>query len=329
MKIALITDEITSASLGLEVSTKNLTPLNYKIVLKLWMPDFLFVESCWEGYRNKWKFGIASYPGHPKRNNNKLQKVVKYAKKLDIQTVFWNKEDGVHFDRFIDSAKHFDHIFTVDKNCISKYMKFVGPEVTVNTLMFAVQSKFHNFTGFDFKYNRANFAGSYSHHIHVKRRIWQDMIFHSAAQSGLGLTIFDRNSDRNSKNYRYPELLSMRVKTAVEYKDTAKIYKDYLVSINVNTIEDSETMFSRRLVEILACGGIVITNSTQAVEKHFKEFCHIISNEKEALELFERLKYGPSESDLEHAKSGAEYIAKEHTWTHRLKEICVAIRLEA
>lgn len=321
LKIALISDELTEVCLQYEADIFNITPLNYKLILYFFKPDFLFVESAWHGKRNSWKFKIASYPDHPKRNNNALQRVVEYAKKLNIPTVFWNKEDGVHFDRFIKSATLFDHIFTVDENCISKYRAVVGHHVTVNTLMFAVQSKIHYFSGFNFKYNKANFVGSYSHHIHDRRRLWQDMIFRSTSCTEFELSIYDRNSSRKSSNYRFPKLSGMSINAAVKYTETAQIYKDYLVSLNVNTIDDSTTMFSRRLVEIIACGGIAVTNPSPAVEKYFKEYCYVVQNESEANELFDRLKYGLSEDDMQRARAGAEYVAKNHTWSHRIKEI--------
>jgi len=322
MKIALIADDLTKHSLLIESKIKSVTPLNYKYVLKFWKPDILFVESVWQGYKNRWKFKIASYPDHPKRNNRKLKKVVEYAKTLGIPTVFWNKEDGVHYDRFIESAKLFDHIFTVDENCIPKYREVVDKHVTVNTLMFAVQSKFHHFTGFNFKHNGANFVGSYSHHIHDKRRMWQNMMFESATDNGLPVAVFDRNSDRKSKNYRYPQFPNMHVLPAVMYEKTGQIYKDYALSLNVNTIEDSPTMFSRRLIEILACGGVAVTNPSQSVDAMFKEYCHVVSTKEEMDELFLRVhKFGLSDKDKEMARAGAEYVEKYHTWTHRIEEI--------
>ena len=324
MKIAIISDELTQSSLIYEdnIELYDITPQNYKQVLYSNSIDFLFVESAWHGYKNSWKFKIASYENKIFRSNYRLKKVVKYAKSLEIPTVFWNKEDSVHFDRFIASAKLFDHIFTVDENCISKYREVVDDIVTVNTLMFAVQSKIHNFTAFNFKYTSVNFVGSYSHHVHDKRRVWQDMMFASASESGLGLTIFDRNSNRKSQNYRYQKLSNMKILPAVPYEKTAQIYKDYTLSLNVNTIEDSPTMFSRRLIEILACGGIAVTNPSLSADTMFKEYCHVVSNEEEMKELFYRIdKYGPSEKDKEGARAGAEYVAKYHTWTHRLEEI--------
>lgn len=325
LKIAVVADILTETSLRMEAETVSITPMNYLLVLRAWKPDFLFVESVWNGKKDKWKYKVASYSDYPERSNKVLQKVVSLAKSLGIPTVFWNKEDGIHFDRFIESAKFFDYIFTVDENCIPKYRSIVDSNVTVSTLMFAVQPRFHHFSGFHFKYNRANFVGSYSRHIHEKRRLWQDNMFDAASSTGLGLSVYDRNSSRKSAHYRVPVLSNMDVRPAVRYDHTGQIYKDYLVSLNVNTVEDSPTMFSRRLVEIIACGGIAVTNSSPAVEKYFNDYCHVVTDKQEMLELFERLKKGPSSDDLERAEAGAKYVAEEHTWGHRLSEICNVI----
>ena len=322
MKIALISDELTKDALSYEAHIKHITPFNYKLVFKFFKPDMLFVESAWKGHKNSWRYKIASYPDVPKRTNHRLAKVVKYAKDLGIPTVFWNKEDGVHFDRFIDSAKLFDHIFTVDTNSIPRYKQIVPSSTTVNTLMFAIQPKIHHFTGFNFRYNSANFVGSYSHHIHSQRRKWQNMMFESITLHGMDLVVYDRNSDRKSPNYRYPDIDNIIVKQAIRYHKTAQIYKDYTISLNVNTIEDSPSMFSRRLIEILACGGIAITNPTKAVNKYFNDFCHIIHSQEEMNELAYRIhKFGPNDDDKDRAYSGAMNIAKYHIWSHRLKEI--------
>ena len=61
LKVALVADEITNVSLSLECRVSYITPLNYKILLKLWRPDLLLVESAWEGYQGAWKFFIDNY----------------------------------------------------------------------------------------------------------------------------------------------------------------------------------------------------------------------------------------------------------------------------
>lgn len=327
LRIALVADELTGSCLQHEATVLHVTPLNYRWLLRMRRPDVLFVESAWQGLNNSWKYRVAAYPDEPRRTNRALANMVSYARDLGIPTVFWNKEDGVHFERFIDSAKLFEHIFTVDENSVPRYRSLVPATTTVNTLLFPVQPATHHFSGFDFKHWRANFVGSYSTHIHGRRRVWQHMLFEAACKAGLGLTIVDRNSGRRSGVYRYPALPDMEARPAVPHARTAQIYKDYLVSLNVNTVEDSATMYSRRLIEILACGGIAVTNPSPAVERYFGQFCHVVRDAGEASALFERLRSGPSRPDLERARAGAEYVLREHTWRHRLEEMAAVVGL--
>jgi spore maturation protein CgeB len=319
LKVALVSDELTLKCLAFECQVRDITPLNYKVILKLWRPDLLFVESAWRGAGESWKSKIAAYPNHPGRSNLALRKVVAYARDLGIPCVFWNKEDCVHFERFIGSAALFDYIFTVDENCIPRYREVVGPGVPVHPLMFAVQPAIHSPSASGYVHRRACFVGSYSLHIHDRRRAWQDMMFRSSSE--LGLTVFDRNSSRRSGDYRYPDMPWLELRNNVPHEQTAQIYRDYIVSLNVNTLEDSCTMFSRRLIEILACGGLAVTNPAPSVERYFKEYCEVVRSEEECRELFGRLRQGLSAADRERALAGADYVLGEHTWAHRLEEV--------
>lgn len=329
LRIALVADPLTRACLEPECEFVDVTPDNYKDVLVNFKPDFLFFESVWHGHGDAWKFKVASYPWYRFRSNKAVAQLTHYARSRGVPTVFWCKEDGVHFQRFIDSARQFDHVLTVDANCVSRYKYVMGAEASVGVLPFPVQPRYHSFTGFEFKHRSAAFLGSYSHHIHSARRAWQDMAFTSALKAGLGLTVFDRNSNRKSAIYRYPELPGAVVLPSLTYTQTGQAYKDYVVSLNVNTVTDSPSMYSRRLVEILACGGIAVTSPAQSVNELFRDFCYVVSSEEEANDLFGRLaKDGPSVKDLERARAGAEYVIREHTWDKRLTEIAHFLGLQ-
>lgn len=319
--IALVADELTTASLHCEARIKPVGPINHIWRLPLARPDYLLVESAWNGACDRWKYKIASYPDHPARSNRALEKLVAHARDRGIPTVFWNKEDSVHFERFIDSAKLFDHVFTVDVNAIPRYKAVMGPDASVHPLMFAIQPRTHGFNGFNFKHRQANFVGSYSSEAHPKRRRWQDEVFGAACETGLGLAVVDRNSSRKAAHYRYPALAGLEVMPALSHAQTAQVFRDYLASLNVNTVDDSLTMFSRRLVEIIGCGGIAVTNPCPAVDALFSEYCHVVRGADDATELFARLRHGPSSHDLERARAGAEYVGKYHTWAHRLQQI--------
>src|SRR3989442_9009585 len=302
LKVALIADELTRSCLSFECQVRDITPLNYKVLLKLWKPDVLFVESAWQGRGNAWKYKIASYPDRPERNNHALRRVVAYARELGIACVFWNKDDGVHFERFISSASLFDFIFTVDENCVPRYRAIVKPTVPVAPLMFAVQPAIHRPSPKGYVHRRACFVGSHSWHVHDRRRQRQEILF--AASSEVGLTVFDRNSGRSSADYRYPNLPWLTVRPSVPHTKTAQIYGDYMVSLNVNTVEDSATMFSRRLIEILACGGLAVTTPALSVDRHFKEYCYVVSTEEEARDLFGRLKNGLTKRERSMVSAG-------------------------
>ncbi|MGH7183775.1 MAG: hypothetical protein ACREJN_17615 [Nitrospiraceae bacterium] len=88
LKIGLIADELTRSCLAFECQVRDLTPLNYMYILRVWKPDLLFVESAWHGLGNAWKYKIASFPDRPERNNHALRNVVDSARELGIPCVF-------------------------------------------------------------------------------------------------------------------------------------------------------------------------------------------------------------------------------------------------
>lgn len=334
--IGLISDDLTRQSLEISNNIFNITPYNYKDILNNNKIDFVLIESSWNGYNNSWKYKIASYDKSPKnknlinfikclfRSNYKLKKLTKYCKKIGIKTVFWNKEDSVHFNRFINSAKLCDIILTVDNTCIEKYKKLVKNTKIIDVLSFPIETKLHNpyNTNKNIKHS-INFIGSYSKHIHPKRLATQNTFFELSSKYKINIDIYDRNSDRKSNNYRFPNNYdNINILPKIDYVQTAKIYKNYIASFNVNTIEDSDTMYSRRLIEIIACGCIAITNWTPAVEKYFKNYCIIFKNHQELEEIIKRIsKNGVNNTDIENAKKGAEYIINNHTWDIALDKI--------
>jgi hypothetical protein len=288
--------------------------------------DLLFVESAWSGRWNSWKYKIASYPDVPSRNNQALRRLVASARDKGIPTVFWNKEDGVHFERFIDSASLFDVVLTVDESCIPRYRERLSSQVKLGVLPFAVQPAIHHPGVASPRLRRANFVGSYSHHIHHRRREWQDTMFQACEP--LGLTVYDRNSDRKAAHYRYPPLPWMDLRPSVPNAKTADIYREYVVSLNVNTVDDSPTMFSRRLIEIVACGGFAVTNPSPSVDRYFKDYVQVVHNEEECREVLNRVaRDGLSKIDRDRALAGADYVLQNHTWAHRLKQISEIVGL--
>ncbi len=367
LKIALITDYLTAVSLSYECRIRCLTPGNYQEILKEWKPDFLFVESSFHGYMWTWSYSLARRKVFSGRGYLKnFIKVIQLAKDLNIPTVFWNKDDGDYFDTFIEAASLCDYVYTADSNSLSRYMNFFasrgisaylcdsrnsGKEsyssvseksdcsdysVQMNSsvklvglLPMAVQPKIHSFTGFNFSKNRMCFLGSYYRHILKSRRSFLDSVFTACKEEDIPVDIYDRNSRRLSHklDFSFPGNMHLNIFPKVSYEETAEIYKSYNVCLNVNSVTASQTMCSRRLLEILACGGIVVTNPSQAVTDHFSEYCTVINSYEEAKEILPAMVGNPSPENMEKARAGSEFIANHHTWTHRLEQIAQDVGL--
>lgn len=324
LKIALVTDTFTTECLAMECRVKTLTPKNYQQVIREWQPDLIFVESVFHGPDGAWRYELAKQPKLLRLTKPKaIYRLVDFAKSRTIPTVFWNKDDGAFFDAFIDVAKVFDYVFTTDSDCIERYRQHLPVGLPVHTLAMPYQPGIHTFTGFNFQRNEACFTGSYYRRILGERRQFLDMVFGACEDADIRLHVFDRNHHRFSRHveFKFPKGKQMRVHGGVPHRETARIYKEHAVSLNVNSVTGSETMYSRRLLEILACGGIAVTNPGRAVDRYFRDYCHVVSSREEAGELFSRLRYGPSQEDLDRAAAGARYVRNAHTWEHRLQEI--------
>jgi len=325
LKLALVTDYFSTECLSVECRIKCLTPQNYREVIQSWKPDLIFVESAFHGAGGSWRYELAKQSRLMRLTKpTAVSRLVEFARSRGVPTVFWNKDDGAFFDAFIEVAKSFDYVFTTDIDCVEKYRRHVPESTPVNTLMMPCQPKFHDFNGFNFLHNEACFTGSYYRRILNERKRFLDMVFEASAQAGVRLNVYDRNHDRLSRHFefRFPNKSHVKLHARVPHRDTGRIYKSHVVSVNVNSVTGSETMCSRRLLEILACGGIAVTNPSRSVDKYFRDFCHVASTQEEIHELLARLRFGPSREDLDRAEAGAHYVRAEHTWAHRLGDLC-------
>lgn len=329
LKIALVADYFTTACLSAECRIRSLTPDNYRDIICNWRPDLIFAESAFHGVKGEWRYKLAKQPKYIRISKPRtIPRLALLARDRNVPAVFWNKDDGAFFDAFIDVACLFPHVFTTDNTCLPRYSARLPAESSIAVLPMPYQPAFHNFTGFAFGKNEACFVGSYYRKILNGRRKFLDMMFAACEKACMPLHIFDRNSNRLSHffEFRYPHTSSLRMHDKVPYTETAAVYKQYAVSVNVNSVTDSETMCSRRLLEILACGGILVTNSSPVVEKIFRDYCHVIASPEQALELLTRLRFGPSAEDKERAAGGAAYVRKAHTWQCRLEQMADSVR---
>lgn len=256
MTIALISDEFTRTSIQGDVNLVLPTPSDWNEVLAGSKVDLLFVESAWEGNGGSWTRKVGYYDDE---ECSELRALISHCRAEGIPTVFWNKEDPVHFNRFRKTAKYFDHVFTTDANCLKDYWGHRGSHLrTLASLPFWAQPGIHNpLPSGDPKQHTVAYGGSYYGDRFEKRS--KELVELLDAAIPQGLTIYDRQFNSPDSPYVFPEHLREYVQGGLPYSEMLKAYKNHPVHINVNSVSNSPTMFSRRVFELAACGTPVLS----------------------------------------------------------------------
>lgn len=323
LKVATILDEFSLECIKTDTSTLSLNPLNWKSEMEDFKPDFLFVESCWFGNNNQWGSLIYGNSYNAPNQMDELAKVVEYCKKEGIPTVFWSKEDPVHYDKFAPTAKLFDFVFTTDANMIESYKKDYG--IDAEPLCFFCQPAIHNPSEVIPRKNKAAFAGSY-YSTKKERCADFDVLIDALKRASVEYDIFDRCLYRKESNLKFPERFKQNVVGHLKPDEMWKAYKGYKYTINMNSVKQSPTMFARRVYESLASGTPVVSNYSKGVVEQFGDIVCASDNPDEIVSFLEKMQ---DESEYRKVvEKGVREVLSKHTVADRLKQICNRIGID-
>jgi hypothetical protein len=317
LRIACILDEFTMECLRKEALVLKISPNEWKNQIVNFRPDFLFVESCWFGNNNQWGSLIYGNSYNAPNQMDELTKVVEYCKKESIPTVFWSKEDPVHYDKFAPTAKLFDYVFTTDANMVASYKKDYG--IDAEPLCFFCQPAIHNPLEVTPRKNKAAFAGSY--YLTKKERCDDfDVLTNALKKANVEYDIFDRCLHRKESNLKFPERFKQNVVGYLEPNEMWKAYKGYKYTINMNSVKQSPTMFARRVYESLASGTPVVSNYSKGVVEQFGDIVCASDDPDEIVNFLEKMQ---DESEYRKVvEKGVREVLSKHTVADRLKQIC-------
>lgn len=314
-----VMDEFTTGCFEEEVNLIQPRPDNWYALAEKYKPAAFFIESAWKGNQGSWQFRVAEYSNKP---GPEIALMSQYARERGIPMLFWNKEDPVHHDKFMCSAKLADHIFTTDENTKESYRKKTGNS-NVHALPFAAQPKLHKPAPLEGRIPRACFAGSWYGNRHAKRG--RAMRWLLQAGNRHGLDIYDRN--HGTGLFPFPEEYHAGIKGSLPYKDLCAEYSRYRVFLNVNSVTDSPTMFSRRVFELMACGTPVVSTYAKGIENLFEsDAVWMVSSEQEAEEAIHTLMTDDKEW-RRRSLLGIREVFTNHTYAHRINTIfnCVGL----
>lgn len=279
-------------------------------------PDLVFAESAWQGNGGAFRYELAHFT---KRDRSPIRELIAAATASGIPTVFWNKEDPVHFDTFAPAAALFDWIFTTDENCVEHYRALAGHD-RVAALSFAAQPSIHNpLDAPAERLRRVCFAGSWQAEHYAERGADVAMLLRPALEAGV-LDIFDRMAAPGATGAPFPAPYDRAVLGARPYRELLQEYRRYACFLNVNSVKDSPTMCSRRVFELLACRTPVVSTRSLAIDELLGDAVISVDDATEARDAIDRL-LADDEYRERVGHVGYREVMSRHTYGHRVDDV--------
>ena len=312
-RVAFICDDMTWQCFSPECQAIFLTPNDWKDALRRFKPDMLFCESAWTGITERpdcWRTQIYKNKSIHRNNRKVLFEIVDRCKKEHCPTMFWNKEDPAFFENttynFVDTALHFDHIFTTAIECVPLYQNYGHQSVDLLPFGFSPSIFYPDIN--IIKENKAIFAGSWYSDQPQRCKDMQE-IFDFVLAQGIELAIYDRQFASPNPVHRFPSKYEEWIRPAVFYSELGDIYRRSKYVVNINTVTSSQSMFARRVYEAIACDCVVISNYSEGLVQQFSEKI-----------WFPGLHFDKSNCDTI-AKENREEVFARHTYGQRLKQV--------
>ncbi|MCD4838316.1 glycosyltransferase [Neobacillus sedimentimangrovi] len=312
VNIGIIADEFLFNSYKDIANFIYITRENYKKYSK--KLDVFLVVSTWKGLNMEWK-GL----GNPKirKHRQDLKQIIEFYRSQGTKIVFYSKEDPVNYEIFIDIAKMCDYIFTTAEEKISDYQRDCKNE-NVFVLDFGINPMYHNPIGIKKfpKRKEVLFTGSW-YEKYPHRQKDTRTLFDGVIESKRDLKIIDRNYELNLEAYFFPEKYLKYVSPSVDHHYLQKLHKMFDWAINLNTVQDSNTMFANRVYELQALGNVLLSNYSVGVNNRFPNV-FLVNNKNEIKDILN----GFSEEEVfEHQVQGIRNVMTDHTSYLRIEEL--------
>jgi spore maturation protein CgeB len=333
LTVAVILDPFSELAFRYEWNQVTFGPGDWRTVLWQTRPDLLFVESAWQGNlqngEGRWRLHMT----RDDRPSEELRALVAWCRSEGIPTVFWNKEDPPNYDRFLETARLFDQVFTVDADRIADYQRDLGHD-RVDLLPFAAQPRIHNPVRTSPKRWEVAFAGTWFAVKHPERREQMEYVLGPALERGLHIwsrmqprwRLSRRGPRRGDTRYRFPRPYAKYVVGSLPYERMLTAYTSYKVFLNVNSVTGSKTMCSRRLFELSAAQTAVLSAPAASIEPFFGGTIEVVEDAEQTRRALDVLLSNAEYRDRL-ALQAHRRVFDEHLYTHRVDEVLRSVRL--
>jgi hypothetical protein len=321
LKVISILDPFSNTIFSKEFKNYPLNPILWFNQFQKIKPDLFLVESVWNSINSKFNF---SYPN----NIDLIKNILHYCNLNKIKVLFWNKEDGINYDKFIWIAKLFPNISTTDNTCISKYL-FDCNHKNIFVLPFGITPILHN--PFNKGYINPSdilFAGRWYYGNEFSDRIKDMKILFQDFQlfKNKNLVIFDRNYNKLFGKKSFPDLFLPYLHESVDYETICLYYRHFKILYNVNSVHNSDTMFSRRVLEAIGCKTFVVSSYSKALQNFHLNSIYLCFNNNDT-KKYTNLILNHYDKILINIHNDFINVYLNHTITNKLENIFYNIKL--
>ena len=176
--------------------------------------------------------------------------IIDWCRRNDVPTIFWNKEDPIHFNTFLSAAASFDFVFTTDLDRIHRYKTTLGHD-RVFLLPFANQPRLFNPMEIGERIDAFCFAGAYYVRYPERARDLRGMVLELTKLRPF--LIYDRNHGADDPNYAFPPEFEPFILGHLPFDRVDRAYKGYRYAVNLNSVTQSQTMCARREIGRASC----------------------------------------------------------------------------
>lgn len=314
LKVAAIMDTFTLGNFKPECRLFEIEADKWKAQMDEFSPDMLFVESAWNGKNNSWYKKIAN-------GSKDLLDVTDYCHERNIPVVFWNKEDPVWTDAFMSAASTADFVFTTDFDVIERYKRTLQHN-NVYLLHFSAQPRIHNPLEIHDRKDKFCFAGAYYHRYRERCRVFDS--FADVFESGRGLEIYDRNLNNARPEHAFPDRYKSMIVGTLKPDEIHIAYKGYNYGINMNSVTDSQSMFARRVYELMASNTVCVGNYARGLKNILGDLT-ISTDSADELKSRLNLYCSTTEKYRKYRLSGLRRVLSSELCEDRLGFICECV----
>lgn len=320
LRVAAIMDEFTTHAFTKACRLFPLSLENWEADIEVAFPNLLLVESAWEGNGGSWR-------GKINHLSPELIELVSWCQDRSIPTVFWNKEDPVHFNSFVSSASIFDFVFTTDFDSVENYKREFGRD-NVFVLPFFGEPKLHSPVQTLPRLPGFSFAGTYYARYPERQQNFESII---DATTEIGDTvIFDRRFGGTDPAFVFPEKYRPYIQGQLPFSEIEKSYKGFEFGINLNSVKQSQTMYARRALDLMVSNTHVVSNYSRGLRLMFGD---LVVSSDDVNEIQRQVRSLLDPADAAKTSVQAAYrrllalrkVLSEHTTANRLEYVAEKI----